>query len=178
MNYSILSKAFIFAVGAAIGSAVTWKLVKTKYEKIADEEIESVKEVYSKKAYNEVKADADEYSELINKNGYSGDIPENKEEGDDDMKKPYVISPDDFGETGYEQVTLFYYNDKVLADDADNEIDDIDALVGEESLNHFGEYEEDSVYVRNDEMKTDYEILISERDYHGDIDQRLKRGDN
>ena len=81
MNNSILSKAFIFAVGAAIGSAVTWKLVKTKYEKIADEEIESVKEVYLKKAYNEVIADADEYSEVINKNGYSCDIPENKEEG-------------------------------------------------------------------------------------------------
>ena len=49
MSKSILSKVFIFAVGAAIGSAVTWKLVKTKYEKIANEEIESVKEIYGAK---------------------------------------------------------------------------------------------------------------------------------
>lgn len=37
----------MFAVGAAIGSAVTWKLVKTKYEQIADEEIQSVREEYA-----------------------------------------------------------------------------------------------------------------------------------
>ena len=36
----------IFAAGAFIGSAVTWKLVKTKYEKIAQEEIDSVKDFY------------------------------------------------------------------------------------------------------------------------------------
>lgn len=37
----------MFAVGAAVGSAVTWKLVKTKYEQIANEEIQSVKEEYT-----------------------------------------------------------------------------------------------------------------------------------
>lgn len=36
----------MFAVGAVAGSAVTWKVVKTKYERIADEEINSVKEEY------------------------------------------------------------------------------------------------------------------------------------
>ena len=39
-----LNKVFIFAAGAIIGSVVTWKIVKTKYEQIANEEIESVKE--------------------------------------------------------------------------------------------------------------------------------------
>ena len=42
-----MGKILIFVTGAAIGSAVTWKLVKTKYEQIAQAEIESVKEVYS-----------------------------------------------------------------------------------------------------------------------------------
>lgn len=37
----------MFTVGAAIGSAVTWKLIKTKYEQIADDEIQSVKDEYS-----------------------------------------------------------------------------------------------------------------------------------
>ena len=44
-----LSNFIIFATGAAIGSVVTWKIVKTKYEQIAQEEIDSVKEVYSKR---------------------------------------------------------------------------------------------------------------------------------
>ena len=36
MNKSILNKAIIFAIGAAVGSVVTYKLVKTKYEQIAN----------------------------------------------------------------------------------------------------------------------------------------------
>ena len=44
-----LSNFIIFATGAVIGSVVTWKIIKTKYEQIAQEEIDSVKEVFSKK---------------------------------------------------------------------------------------------------------------------------------
>ena len=49
MNKEI-SNIIIFAVGAAIGSAVTWKVVKDKYSKIADEEIRSVKETFCQKS--------------------------------------------------------------------------------------------------------------------------------
>ena len=48
MNRNTLVKAFIFVAGAAIGSAVTWKVVKNKYEQITQEEIKSVKEEYSR----------------------------------------------------------------------------------------------------------------------------------
>ena len=48
-----ITNIFIFAVGAVIGSAVTWKYTKAKYEQIAKEEIESVKEVYSRRAQTE-----------------------------------------------------------------------------------------------------------------------------
>ena len=43
------SNLFIFATGAAIGSLVTWKLLKTKYQQIANDEIESVKSVFSRR---------------------------------------------------------------------------------------------------------------------------------
>ena len=46
MNRDMLIKAFIFTAGAAIGSVVTWKVIKTKYEQISNEEIESVREEY------------------------------------------------------------------------------------------------------------------------------------
>lgn len=46
-----LSNVLIFTVGAAIGSAVTWYFVKTKYEQIAQEEIDSVKEEFTKHQY-------------------------------------------------------------------------------------------------------------------------------
>ena len=48
MNRDMLIKAFIFTAGAAIGSVVTWKVIKTKYEQISNEEIESVREEYQR----------------------------------------------------------------------------------------------------------------------------------
>ena len=53
MNNKIIGM-IMFTVGAAVGSAVTWKFVKTKYEMIADEEIKSVKEVYLKKERRQI----------------------------------------------------------------------------------------------------------------------------
>ena len=40
------TNVIMFAVGAAIGSAVTWKILKDKYERLVQEEIESVKEAF------------------------------------------------------------------------------------------------------------------------------------
>ena len=37
MNRNMLVKAFIFVAGATIGSAVTWKVIKNKYEQITQE---------------------------------------------------------------------------------------------------------------------------------------------
>ena len=49
MNKDLLIKGMIFLAGGAIGSVVTWKLVKTKYEKFANEEIDSMREYYYNK---------------------------------------------------------------------------------------------------------------------------------
>lgn len=48
-----MNKALYFIVGAAIGSVSTWFLVKKYYEDIANEEIESVREVFSRDRDNE-----------------------------------------------------------------------------------------------------------------------------
>ena len=76
-----------------------------------------------------------------------------------------VIPPEDFGEFGYKCESLTYYSDKVLTFDNDEIITDIDKYVGSDSLNTFGEYEDDSVFVRNHGMKTDFEILLDSRRY-------------
>ncbi len=39
---------FLFTAGAVIGSVVTWKVVKTKYDRIVQEEIDSVKETWAR----------------------------------------------------------------------------------------------------------------------------------
>ena len=77
-----------------------------------------------------------------------------------------MISPEEFGEfEEYEKISLTYYADQVLTDENDEEVDNVEECVGVESLNHFGDYEDDSVFVRNDRLKCDYEILLDQRNY-------------
>ena len=81
---------------------------------------------------------------------------------------PYVIAPEKFMEhDDYDTISLTYYSDNVLADEDNEMIEDVEGVVGEDSLNHFGEYEDedDAVYVRNDARKVDYEILLDQRKF-------------
>lgn len=89
-------------------------------------------------------------------------------------EKPYVISPDDFGEKdGYETIDLTYYHkNDIVTDDNDEPVENVNDVIGYDSLAHFGEYEDDSVFVRNDRLKVDYEILLDERDYEDVIKHR------
>lgn len=171
----------IFVLGAATGSAVTWQFAKKKYERIAEEEINSVKEVFSKREQDmadveitvepkpsveaslkkfEEKPDISTYAGILKNEAY---VPEGTEMAEN---KPYVISPEEFGEfEDYDTISLTYYADQVLVDDGGDKIEDVDDVVGMESLTRFGEYEDDSVFVRNDRLRCDYEILMDERTY-------------
>ena len=173
-----LSKVLIFAAGATIGSVVTWKLLDAKYAQRAEREIEEIKEYYRDKysdrsgtietpAPIDEKAEFDdqvkeEYKNLVQ--NYTGE-----KGGSESMEigtPPYVISPDEFDTLDdYDAISLTYYTDGVLADDADHPIHDIANTVGEDFESHFGEYEQDSVFIRNEMMKVDYEILMDYRPY-------------
>lgn len=81
------------------------------------------------------------------------------------VEAPYVISPAEFGELdGYTLISLTYFNDGILADERGVIVDDPEEIIGD-ALQHFGEYEEDSVFVRSDPKRCDYEILIDLRSY-------------
>lgn len=176
-----MNKLMIFAAGAVVGAVVTWKFVKTKYEQIAQEEIDSVKEMFSdrnktendvegtdteepKKTVTNEKPDIKEYAAILEQQGYSLD----EKGANKNMVRPYVISPDEFGDKDYTEESLTYYSDGILANDMDEVIseEEIDTLIGHEALSSFGEYEDDSVFVRNDETETDYEILLDDRKFY------------
>ena len=194
MNSKLLS-FLAFVMGASVGSLATWKFVEKKYKQIAQEEIDSVKETYAKMRKDDLEAkqadleeakaklhsdasekvetpevkpeEVKEYEDVIarhNYTSYSNNI--NGKGGDVMTDRPYIIPPEDFGDyPDYETISLTYYNDKVLTDEYNEIVDDIDDLIGEDSLNHFGEYEDDSVFVRNDALKVDYEILLDPANY-------------
>ena len=81
--------------------------------------------------------------------------------------EPYVISPYDFGDLDeYAQIELTYYEgDDILEDDEYNIITDRDELIGPKALFTFGEYEDDAVFVRNERLRTDFQILKDYRSY-------------
>lgn len=86
---------------------------------------------------------------------------------------PHVIEPEDLGEDpdGFKVkiVTATYFpKDKILADD-DGHILDIGETIGNEALNHFGDYEDDVVHVRNHQTHTDYEIYLDEYNKYSEV---------
>lgn len=174
---------FAFSVGAAVGSVAAWKLLKTKYEKIAQDEIDSMAEYYAE-LYAQPQADTEsdeikdedlENAPWVRKSadvrslatrtselGYSN-LSEKEVE---DVGTPTVIAPEEFGTIEeYETVDLTYYADGVLTDDRDEVITDLENTVGKDFAKYFGEYEDDSVHIRNDIRKIDYEILAVTRNY-------------
>ena len=202
MNNKVFG-TILFTAGAVIGSLVTWKVIKTKYEDIAQEEINSVKEEYTrlmvsmKKKLNDsvtYKDDNNEddesekntdniddsimtnYNEIVksyrssdeeegNQNEKEGEEKEEDNDGVSYMEAPYVISPDDFGSVpGYNVEPLDYFADGILADGWGVELD-IAETIGEDVINYLGDYDDDVVYVRNEQTKLEYEITRDPRTY-------------
>ena len=213
MKHNLLTNVFIFTVGALAGSAVTYKLLKDKFEQMAQEEIDSMKIALGRTAgmelgdyissekpeededneeyIEEESARCEEYREAVLSGStiapsnpdlkeYAANIASQNyaqysetngaEEDEEEMANtsPYVIPPEEFSELdGYDTSSLLYHADGVVVEMMTGAvIEHPEELVGEGFEQHFGEYEEDSVFVRNDELKCDYEILKDYDNYY------------
>ena len=182
---------FMFVAGAAVGSLATWMITKQYYFKIANDEIREAREFYYRRGeesevvgevedveesddgvrfhITNVKPDLMEYAKRINENGYfnysdpSKPAPAPKEVKN--VEKPYVITPEEFGELGYSTVSLTYYQCGTITDEDGDILEDADDMIGCDPKDHFGEYEDDSVFLRDDSRRVDYEILADERTF-------------
>ena len=206
-----LQTILIVIASAGISGAAGYFIAKKKYEKKADEEIESVKKAFNEHL-NELTKAGEKIDIPMTRNGYSKyskkKLSEKKTNKESDREplptdpvavdnyidysapyrtsiknvktekkfvedekgaasndEPYIISPDDFMASSYESSTLLYYADGVLADDDDNVISSYIGLIGPKALNSFGQYQEDTVFVRNDKLKTDFEIILDAREF-------------
>ena len=186
MNNGVLGYILAFSVGAAAGAVVSWKMLETKYTRLVDAAYAEAKELYANRKrvvkdqdveeentdIPETKPTGDsmsvrEYAAKLAKSGYVNysDVQQLEEESEP-SSQIYIIPPEEYGENEeYERIELTYYVDGVLADDMNEIIEDVDDVIGVGSLNRFGEYEEDSIHVRNELMKCDYEVLLSTRAY-------------
>lgn len=188
----IIINITMLAVGAAIGSAVTWKIMKTRCDQKIREEVDAFTKEWPSYVGQRVKVnpvddwndfedddedDEDDYDpdaiidyHQIAKR-YGSDETGEEGGGDDEVEYvngPVVITPDEFNsmESGWTMYALTYYEgDGILADDWLVE-KDIEETIGEEALECFGKYaDEDVVHVRNEQTEAHYEVVRDPRNY-------------
>ena len=181
---------FPFIIGAAIGSGITWIYAKKKYEEIIEKEVSSARETYNqlgkdlieknnkmkeaifKKFDEELQEDLNEYIDEVEVSGYVSteeEMPEHEEEiplpaPSSNPYIPYEISGDEYGsDENYNLISLTYYSDGTLLDDAEEFVDDAVDILGDDIFKKLARYDEQGVsqiYVRNDTRRCDYEILL------------------
>ena len=192
MNKTLIGSFVGFLIGAVGGIAAGYFYSKNKYLNMAEKEIESVRKVYEKHFSEHPTEELTDHSldkpvpaPLIDpeketyKNyagvysGRSGEpkvgsvkasIQTNKPHKSP-VKTPYIVTPEEYRESDYESETLIWYSDKILADSDGNVIHNINEVIGPEALSSFGRYLDDTVYVRDDNKKIDYEIIWDSRKF-------------
>lgn len=88
-----------------------------------------------------------------------------------DPSAPYVIHQDEFvrDEKGYTQSTLTYYSsDQILADEQDKPVYNHAEVVGEMKFGH-GSSGDSIVYIRNDRLHAEYEILLDDGSFEIEV---------
>lgn len=149
--------------------------VEVSPEAVAEQLAEDIQ-----KTANEKAVEIEELvNEIITNNGYA--VGDHTNPGTDDG--PYVIGPADFGDfEDYDAISLTLLSDGILVDDRMTTIDDPENTVGTEYKKYFGVYpnDPDTVYIRNDELCCDFEIVKDLRTYEEVDAQRphLRWSDN
>lgn len=166
--------------GVTVGVFGTRRYFKKKFARKADAEIEEVKKTFRKHLQ-----EIDDKITVIDQHFCPDDSANTSseasfmDESDSDEENPQYgysvdnrqsvleyINADEYGsDVDYELVALTYYTDGVLADERGNKITDVPLLVGSNFADHFGEEEDDTVFVRNDTEQIYFEIALSQRAY-------------
>jgi len=189
MNNAIKSTLLLtsgLVIGGGAGFFVTKKMLEQRFEADLNLQIAEVKDYYKllrkEGEYaqlikpEEKLVEQPKYEEIISE--YSGeDEVENEEaivvepyEEERNADEPYVISIDEYmnDREDYDKNTVSYFEiDDVLCDDREQVIPDIEATVGTDALTKFGVKSNDNkvVYVRNERLAADFEILLDTRSY-------------
>ena len=117
----------------------------------------------------------------------SNDIPEQEDEDEDtpddgswnafdyshqnrDPEIPYVISYEEFSEEhlDFNKNTITWFDgDETLTDEREEVIPEVVSYVGEDALTRFGDgsHDENIVYVRNERMGVDFEVVLNKGKY-------------
>ena len=179
----------IFVAGFAVGSVVTYYTEKDKFQKDADKQIEEMRKYVDDKLrpykiVEEMNKKAEEAEEKTATDIIAENVPEYtnyvqfsdsedierdilakkaaQEHPTDDSDKPYIITEDQFTDPipYYDKITLNYYPvQNELVDEMASSSEDLN-VVGRENLDILAESGEEIMYVRNDKISVDYEVVL------------------
>ena len=170
--------ATAYILGIATGILLVKERMARKYRKLADAEVESVKEAFNHKAEQtetewkeEVKKAAARREEEAKRiNEIYKNLLETHKYAPEEEEDAVYISPDEYGdEPDYESATVIFYEASgvFVEDDTGIPLDDEEweSMLGCGVAKQFGKYEDDRVCVRNDKRKKYYEVLLEEGEY-------------
>lgn len=178
--YGALRKKVEDRIDAEIGEIKAY--YENKYKKVASDEEEAVNEpILDLKS--EDNYDRDSIVERLNYGamfkGTKDDVIKEEMEGVTNMvtkpnsNSPVIISDDEYyGDLEYDKVTVTYYSESkefVSGKGTPIPYEDMIENIGDERfLEEFGQYETDTLFVRNPEQKIDYEVILEEKEYDGE----------
>ena len=185
-----LNGAAWFLIGTALGSAGgiagTYIYLKDKFEKQLNEEVVALKAHYVErdrqlaKKNDEQKKELEEkiysdsevrdwmdYTKMYNAEPVTVKLENEVVDTDDDYSAAAeIISNVDFDDPDYDnyrKISVDYFEDGAVYETlSGEELDGFELMVGDEWKGAFGEYTPNVVYVRNHDLKTDYEIIEQE----------------
>lgn len=181
----------MFLLGGAIGSLVTYFIVKDKYESQYEEITEETEKetaqqcaVTTNDKYVRLTKEYKPRTTPLNERQHPLDDDEEKDDdyvmGDVRTKahqrnkyispEPFIISIDDFEDPNstFDKITINYYeDDETLVDESEEPVVDVTAMIGPDALNSFGFKSRDPeiVYVRNEKLEIDYEVIRLSKSY-------------
>ena len=164
-------------LGLVTGAIAAYKITSDHYEKIVSDleddfdesvfgddegvqvsELEEDVNVYEplKTSHNIPKTPLKDYANKLKETGYIGG--ENPEK---DQNSPYIIRNDQFGlDNEYDLVALAYHSNDILVNEVGEIIPEPSELIDPDALEQLGEDKADVVYVRNEKLKTEFEIIF------------------
>lgn len=173
-----LSTLIAAVSGAIVGSVITYFVIKSKAEAYIQTEIDKYKEEAGRTApipYAEKDAKPSGANDISN--GYTTSAPRmtdyNKpynssivEPAKDEAKLPYEITFEEFdADEDFVKETYMVWPDGYVTDTADNIVSDIDSTIGRKVLSAVIDGDIYEGYVRNEEIRMDFELIRAKDNY-------------
>ena len=177
---------FLFgtALGSAVGVGVTYIYMKDRFEARLNDEVNALKAHYVERdreiakknetqkkeletrIFSSSEEDVNEFINYANMYITNTEKDEKIEDIDDSSAAAEIISDvewDDPDYDDYRKISVDYFEDGAVFETlSGEELDGFELIAGSEWKDAFGEYTPNVVYVRNNETKTDYEIIERE----------------